>query len=132
MAGFALAEALIALLLLAIALMGAGAAVIEALAAQHAALLQSRAADLASDLAETLRGTPAPLAPTEFGSWQRDVLRELPFSSAEVQPAPPPHTSASLQLPADLHILLRWRADRQGTITELRLPVKLDAPPGLT
>lgn len=129
MAGFALIEALVSLLLLAAGLLGAGRAVVEAMAAQHAALLQTRAADLASDLAETVRAINPGSTSTELAAWQSAALSQLPMADAQALPI---ERSGSAQtLPADLAILLRWRGGNDGETAELRLPVSfapIEAP----
>ena len=78
--GFALTEALIALLLLAMSLLGAGATLVESLAASRAALLESRASDLAGDLAESLRQPQsATVRSTIVAEWQHDARAVLPL-----------------------------------------------------
>lgn len=128
-AGFALAEALISLLLLAVALLGAGTAVVEALSAQHAALLQTRAADLASDLAEALRRGATPgTAESELASWQEEVRRQLPVAMAQALPLD--RSASPAFLPADLGIHLRWQTGRDAAAAELHLPVALGSVEG--
>ena len=86
-----------ALLLLAIATLGAGSAMIESLAAQRAALLRTQAADLAADLAEALRSSAdAPARQAEILRWQSTVLNRLPLAqSSKNSPKKPAASSAS-------------------------------------
>lgn len=86
-AGFALAETLVAVLLLAVSLLGAAAALAEALRGQHLALLQTRAADLAADLGEALQPAPPPHDPAlEILAWRQLAPLVLPQGTAVAQP----------------------------------------------
>ncbi len=130
--GFALTEALVALLLLAIAMLGTGAALVESLAGQRAALLQTRAADLAGNLAEALRAAPdAATAAAEIQSWQAMALVLLPqaepiaLSRGQVLPGP-----ATPSLPARFDIRLQWRDGPARTPAQLTLPLPFDAAAG--
>lgn len=114
-AGFALAETLVAVLLLAVALLGAAAALAEALNAQHLALLHTRAADLAADLGEALR--PAPAADdlaAEIRAWRRESQATLPQGKALAQPAG-----------ATLDVRLSWVDGRTGEGLQFGLPLAL-------
>jgi type II secretory pathway pseudopilin PulG len=122
-AGFALVEALVSLLLLAIALLGAGRAVVEAMAGQHAALLRTRAADLASDLAEAVRGSSADAALPELVAWQSEASSQLPRAYAQALTLE--RSGSAHILPADHEIVLQWRGGNDGAIAELRLPVSI-------
>jgi type II secretory pathway pseudopilin PulG len=130
--GFALTEAMVALLLLAFALLGAGAALVESLAAQRTALLQTRAADLASNLAEALRAAPdAEAAAAEIEAWRSTVLLQLPLAEplAQARDPSPPGVSDS-QLPAGFDIRLQWRDPQLRTPAQLVLPLGIRAPAG--
>jgi type II secretory pathway pseudopilin PulG len=130
--GFALTEAMVALLLLAFALLGAGAALVDSLAAQRAAMLQSRAADLASNLAEALRAAPdAATAAAEIEAWRSTVLRQLPEAEpvAHARDPSPPGIADPL-LPAGFDIRLRWRDPQQPAPLQLVLPLGIRAPAG--
>ncbi len=121
--GFALAEALVALLLLAIATIGAGGAMVHSLAGQRAALLRTQATDLAADLAEALRSAPDTAAQeNEIRSWQATVLRRMPLAQPQVLRQP---VSQSMQasLPAEFNIDLQWRDGRLPSPAVLSLPV---------
>jgi Tfp pilus assembly protein PilV len=126
--GFVLIEALVALLLLAAAMMGAGMTLVGALAAQRAALLQTRAADLAGNLAEALRSAPDLAAvQAEIQSWQGEVLQQLPQAQPQALQHAPPSSPASL--PAGFDIQLQWREVRSSAFSQLRLPLALATSP---
>jgi Tfp pilus assembly protein PilV len=128
LSGFVLIEALVALLLLATAMMGAGMAMIDALSAQRAALLQTTAADLAGNLAEALRSAPdLATAQAEIQSWQGEVLRQLPQAEPQALRRPRPLSPASLPAGFDIH--LRWREGRSSAFSQLTLPVALATTP---
>jgi type IV pilus modification protein PilV len=124
-AGFGLVEALVALLLLAIATIGAGAAMVASLAAQRAALLRTQAADLAADLAEALRSAPdAAAQDAEIRSWQALVQTRLPRAQSEAERLPSSQSAAPpMQLPAGFRISLQWRDGREPSPAMLTLPI---------
>jgi hypothetical protein len=78
-AGFGLVDALVALALLAVTLLGACGSLHFALRATHAAAWQSRAVDLVADLNEDLQHADAaqPLA-TRLESWRIRLQQALP------------------------------------------------------
>lgn len=126
--GFVLTEALVALLLLATAMMGAGVALVVALAGQRSALLQTRAADLAANLAEALRSAPdLATAQAEIRSWRGEVQLQLPKAQPQVlqRPASIPLASA----PAGFDIQLQWREVRSSASSQLTLPLALVTSP---
>jgi Tfp pilus assembly protein PilV len=130
--GFALAEALVALLLLAFAMLGAGVALVESLAGQRMALQRTLAADLASNLGEALRSAPEPAtAAAEIRSWQAAAQLLLPQAEAVVlqRPATEAALPASL-LPAGIEIRLQWRDGAPRPPAQLLLPLGLGIPPG--
>jgi Tfp pilus assembly protein PilV len=128
LSGFVLIEALVALLLLATAMMGAGIALVDALSAQRAALLQTRAADLAGNLAEALRSAPdLATAQAEIQSWQGEVLLQLP--QAQPQALQRPRHLSPASLPAGFDIHLQWREGRSSAFSQLTLPVALATSP---
>ena len=123
--GFALAEALVALLLLAISLLGAAGTLLQSLAATRAAQWQSRAADLADDLAEVLRSEPGEHRATLLAQWQQDANATLPLSP------PGERTYARLvelsgdaePLPATHAVQLAWLDRVTATSQRLELPL---------
>jgi hypothetical protein len=122
--GFGLAEALVALLLLAIATIGAGAAMVESLAAQRAALLRTQAADLAADLAEALRSSPDTFVQeAEIRSWQAMVLSRLPRAEPYAIRLTPSQATTPAMLPAGIQIRLQWRDGRAPSPSLLVLPI---------
>jgi Tfp pilus assembly protein PilV len=123
-AGFGLAEALVALLLLAIATIGAGAAMVASLSAQRAALLRTQAADLAADLAEALRSAPDTTAQdAEIQSWQALVLTRLPQTQPQAVRLSSSQSGGPAMLPAGFQISLQWRDGRAPSPSELTLPI---------
>ena len=82
--GFALIEALAALLLFAAVLLAAIAALLHSMHATHAAVLQGRAVDLAADFLEQRRALPvgASLDPL-VASWNARLHSELPLSAQD-------------------------------------------------
>jgi Tfp pilus assembly protein PilV len=77
--GFALIDSLVALLLFALVLLGAIAVLIQGMRATHAAVLTSRAVDLAADFLEERRAL-APGAEVEplFTAWNERLREVLP------------------------------------------------------
>ena len=77
--GFAMIDSLVALLLFALVLLGAIAVLIQGMRATHAAMLTSRAVDLAADFLEQRRALP-PGASVEplFTAWNERLLEVLP------------------------------------------------------
>src|SRR5215470_8922709 len=57
-AGFSMVEALIAVLIVAIGLMGVASLIVESLKNGHAALLRTQAVNLVSDMQERIRANP--------------------------------------------------------------------------
>ncbi len=78
-AGFAMIDSLVALLLFALVLLGAIAVLIQGMRATHAAVLTSRAVDLAADFLEERRALP-PGAEVEplFTAWHERLREALP------------------------------------------------------
>jgi type IV pilus assembly protein PilV len=77
--GFAMLDSLVALLLFALVLLGAIAVLIQGMRATHAAVLTSRAVDLAADFLEERRAMP-PGAAVEplFAAWNERLREVLP------------------------------------------------------
>jgi Tfp pilus assembly protein PilV len=77
--GFAMVDALVALLLFALVLLAAIAALIQGMRATHAATLTSHAVDLAADLLEQRRALPEGAAPDALlAAWNDRLQQELP------------------------------------------------------
>lgn len=120
--GFALTEALVAILLLAIAMIGAAAALVDSLAGQRAALLQTRATDLAADLAEALRAAPdTGSVNAEIAAWRAQVGRTLPLAEATV--------ASTDALPGRVDIRLQWHGGRGAPVSQLQLPIAAGGNP---
>lgn len=81
--GLGLLDVLIALLLLSLSLLSAGAASLHALRAGHSATLQVRATDLAADLVEDLDSAPA-AGDALVERWQARVATALPAAAGMV------------------------------------------------
>ncbi len=82
--GFAMIDALIALLLFAVGLLAASAAVLHGMRATHGAVLGGRAVDFAADLAEDLRGLPEDESEAAFLAWQARVDAALPAPTRDL------------------------------------------------
>lgn len=77
--GFAMLDSLVALLLFALVLLGAIAVLIQGMRATHAAVLTSRAVDLAADFLEQRRALPPGEAVEPlFTAWRERLREELP------------------------------------------------------
>jgi hypothetical protein len=119
----------VALLLLATAMMGAGVALVDALANQRSALLQTRAVDLAANLAETLRSAPDPVAvQPDVHLWQREVRSQLPRAQPLVLQRST--RAAPSTLPAAFDIQLQWREGRSSASSQISLPLAVAASSG--
>jgi Tfp pilus assembly protein PilV len=82
--GFAMIDALVALLLFAVGLLAACAALAHGMRATHAAVLDGRAVDLAADLAEDRRGLTADEAAAALLAWQVRVDLALPAPARDL------------------------------------------------
>lgn len=132
-AGFALLDVLLALLLLAVALTGACATLVQTMRSTREALLATRAVDLATDLAEALRGADTPQQ-TEavLEAWRVRAGEALPTAGLAAE-----HFADLRALPTTaeigaagvvLHELtLRWRSSADGAVSALSLPLALSA-----
>jgi Tfp pilus assembly protein PilV len=121
-AGFALIDVLIALLLLAIALLGACAALVQTLRATHGAMLTTRAVDLVADLGEDLQSvTSITQRRTVFTAWRSRVATELPMAGIDSDSAVSWSRASDSLAATDL--VLRWRSTDDGALRELHLPV---------
>ncbi len=77
--GFAMIDSLVALLLFALMLLGAIAVLIQGMRATHAAVLTSRAVDLAADFLEERRALPPDAAVDPlFIAWNERLHEVLP------------------------------------------------------
>jgi hypothetical protein len=114
---------MVALLLLAAATIGAGTAMVHSVAGQRAALLRTRAADLAADLAEALRSAPdAATREAEVRAWRQAVEHQLPQVHSEALPRA---GSGPAPRPAGFDIRLQWRDGRMPAPTHLALSLSL-------
>jgi len=122
-------DVLVALLLLAVALTGACATLVQALRATGDALRATQAADLAADFTEGLRGVTSPAQREALlVSWQTKVAAALPVTGmmpeefatlVSVTPEPAEGATPVVSL---LQLRLRWRGSG-GEVRELGLPL---------
>jgi hypothetical protein len=131
-------DVLVALLLLALALTGACATLVQTMHSTHSAFLATRAVDLAADITEQLHGVSSNTeANALVAAWRTRVSTELPVVGME------PEEFGSLTLlpqaeepanPSDgvhhFELTLRWKDGRIGGNRELNLLVAL--PSGVT
>jgi Tfp pilus assembly protein PilV len=82
--GFAMIDALVALLLFAVGLLAACAALAHGLRATHEAVLNGRAVDFAADLGEDLRGLAEGEAAAAFTAWQARMDADLPAPARDL------------------------------------------------
>ena len=118
--GSSLLEALVALVVLAIATLGTMAGFTVALRTSHSALLRIRAVDLAAELAEQWRAA-APGGTVNLSAWQQTVALQLPHSD-------PPQLDCQAGNPTACRITLRW-ADRAATVRSSQHALIELAPP---
>lgn len=94
--GFSLVEALIALIVLAIGLLGIAGLYVETLRASRSALFRTQAVTLAADLADRIRANRQPanaytggganaLAVTDLAAWNAAVAATLPDGAGEIR-----------------------------------------------
>jgi Tfp pilus assembly protein PilV len=127
-AGFGLVDALVALALLAVTLLGACGSLHFALRATRAASWQARAADLLADLDEDLqRVDPTQPAATRLQAWRTRVQQDLP---AGVVSAMDPRAlvigESGIQW---LDLRLAWNGMPGGPGDSLQLPLPHANPP---
>ena len=131
-------DVLVALLLLAMVLTGTCVTLIHTMRATGAALLATRAVDLAADFTEDLRGaTSVAQADSLLVAWRSRVATQLPVSGmqpeeiASLGPASAAPAGQTESAVGTYLLTLRWRAAQEET-RELKLPVAatfLSAPP---
>lgn len=109
--GVGLVDTLVALLLLALSLLGASATLIQTLGANRAAALQTSAVDLATDLVEDLRAGSAAYPDMDtLQDWQARVAQGLPVGTPPIDQyasAAPTEVMAPARAPA-MNVSLRW------------------------
>jgi len=127
-AGFGLVDALVALALLAVTLLGACGALHFALRATRAASWQSQAVNLLADLDEDLqRVDPAQTAAARLEAWHARVQRDLPASAvAAMNPRALVIGEAGLQW---LDLRLAWNGMPGSSGESLQLPLPHSNPP---
>lgn len=133
-AGFAMFDVLVAVLLLAISLTGACLSLVHTLRASHAALLATRAVDLATDLSEQLRHVRSAGQATALLAASRAHMAAVlpvaglaPDAIAQLQPVAPDDPLAA-SAPGGLQLVMRWRIAGESSPRELRLPLAASVP----
>ena len=122
-AGFGLVDALVALTLLAVTLLGACGSLHFALRATRAAAWQARAVDLIADLDEDLQhADPALPMAVRLESWRARVQQDLP--AAEVSALDPRNLTVGETQIAWRDVRLAWN----GTPGMPRQTLRLDLP----
>ncbi|MEO6185441.1 MAG: hypothetical protein ABIP38_00355 [Steroidobacteraceae bacterium] len=121
--GLGMVDVLVALLLLSLSLLSAGAATLRALQAGHSATLQMRAADLAADLHEDLETVQASSPQMRIAEWRQRVAATLPAAAATLTPPQPAPTTSALS------VHLQWKEPADAAI-EMPLPLPLPSASG--
>lgn len=129
--GFTLLEALIALLVLSIGLLGIAALHAETLRAGRSALLHTRAVSIAADLAERIRANRVPVdayagaggnarAIADLDEWHALVAADLPAGVGEIR-----FVAGTETTPAAYTIRVRWveAGQAEPAVCELRLEI---------
>jgi type II secretory pathway pseudopilin PulG len=126
-AGFALIEALVALMLLSLGLFGAASTMLRGQAELRATLMATRAADLAGDLVEQLRAaTTSATRERLIPAWQQSVRNALSTSpAAGTAEGLLVAVAAAGGLPASHAIRIRWWDPALRAPRRLELPVAL-------
>lgn len=142
--GFTIVEALVALVVLAIGLLGIAALYLDSLRASRTAIYRTQAVNLASDLADRIRAnrrailgygvdfavTPAvvdacattagcseaELAQTDLSLWKADLARDLPRGDGRVEVTAP----ALVGGPATYLVTVRWNEPGEDQPLEFR------------
>jgi type IV pilus assembly protein PilV len=146
--GFTLVEALVAVVVLAVGMLGTAGMLVHSLRSSRLALQRTQAVTLAADIGDRIRadraaagsfalaaGTtlgappkscvavdecnPAEVAAVDLHDWQRSVLRALPGAQTAIAVAPAPAPSAAL-----CTITITWTETGEGTAAELVLTVQ--------
>jgi type IV pilus assembly protein PilV len=129
--GFTLVEALIALLVLSIGLLGIAALYVETLRVGRSALLHTQAVSIAADLANRIRANRVPAdaytgaggnarATADLNEWNALVSAELPQGAGEIR-----FVAGTPTTPASYTIRVSWAEVGQvdAAICELRLEI---------
>jgi Tfp pilus assembly protein PilV len=129
--GFAMVDALVALLLLAVCLAGACATLFQTMRTTHDALLTTLAVDLAADLTEELRfATSDASRATVVDVWRERVMEILPVGGlqpgefAALVPTPAAQGEAVNASLSYMELVLQWHSLPGSGLHELRLPIR--------
>jgi type IV pilus assembly protein PilV len=107
--GFSLIEALVALAVLSVGLLGASALLLDGLRRQDQALQQQAALWLAADVADLIRATPGP---ADTAGFTAAALALFPYQSPEAVVTRLPSSAAAE--PVRHRVSLRWLDSRDG------------------
>lgn len=129
--GFTLVEALVALLVLSIGMLGIAALYVETLRASRAALVRTDAVTLAADLADRIRANRAPAnaytgagqnarAIADLTAWNAAIAAQLPGGTGEIR-----FRDGTPSTPSQYTIRVSWNEIGQATAVtyELRLEI---------
>ncbi len=116
--GLGMVDVLVALLLLSLSLLSAGAATLRALQAGRSATLQMRAADLAADLHEDLATVQDISIELRIADWQQRVAATLPVAAATLSPPRPAPDTAFVSA------RLQWQEPAAAAL-EMPIPLPL-------
>ena len=129
--GFTLVEALVALVVLSIGMLGIAALYVETLRASRSALVRTEAVSLAADLADRIRANRVPanaytgtgqnaLATADLLAWNAAIAAQLPGGTGAVR-----FRAGTAATPSQYTILVSWTEVGQATpvIYELRLEI---------
>jgi Tfp pilus assembly protein PilV len=111
-------DVLLSLMLLATTLLGAAAALVQSLAASHAASMQTTAVDLAADLTESLQADNTNRE-LQFVRWRENVARKLPSGIAAASPSDSAEAGSDT---SRLELSTRWRDRADAQWFALNLP----------
>jgi Tfp pilus assembly protein PilV len=122
-----LVETLVALVLLAVGLLGAASTMLRGRSELRATLLATQAADLAGDLAEQMRASPdSALRELLIPAWQQSVRDVLSTASTEgTAEGVLEAVAAAGGLPASHAIHIRWWDPALRAPRRLELPIVL-------
>ena len=136
--GFTLVEALVALLVLSIGLLGIAALYVETLRASRTSLYRTQAVNFATDLADRMRanrlpanayecGSPCvpanggnPIADADLLDWMTRIGAALPGGTANVT-----FTAGTATTPAAYLIQVRWTEVEQANPVDFQLRVEI-------
>jgi type IV pilus assembly protein PilV len=136
--GFTLIEAMVALIVLSVGLLGIAAMYVETLRANRTSLFRTQAVVLASDLADRMRTNRAPanayacgdpcdptaggnaVADADLAAWMGAIAAQLPSGTAGVA-----YTAPGVTTPAAYVVTISWSEVDQASPVALQLRVEI-------